>query len=157
MRPRTTRSPSSPARTNESHSRSNKLPQGLMDTRSFLAPRFELSNLSRARSNPTRSSLGYLELLRPLAHKLAQSFHILHRRLRQNAVPQIKNMSRPPACLPQNIFGARLNFLPLRKKQRRIQISLHRSAITQTFPAFIEGNAPVEPDHLGARLLHRRQ
>src|SRR5580698_4662357 len=66
-------------------------------------------------------------------------------------------MSGTPGCAMQNVFGSRLQFLPIREKQNRIEISLHSTFEIEIPPAVIQWNAPVKPNHFGASFAHRGQ
>ena len=56
---------------------------------------------------------------------LRQVLHVVHRRVRQNAVAQIEDVSRARIGQPQNVLGALLHFAPRREQQHRIEIALH--------------------------------
>ena len=86
-----------------------------------------------------------------------QRFHILDWSFGQDAVTQIENVSGTPGGAAQNIFGARLQFLPIREEQDRIEISLHGAFEVEISPAFVKRDAPVEPNHFGAGFSHRGQ
>src|SRR6202011_4339906 len=90
-------------------------------------------------------------------YKASQTLHVLDRRLRQNAMAEIENVSRPSAGTPQNFVRARLQFFPAGEEQNRIQIALHGAAKFQAAPAIVKRNAPVEPNHLRSGFLHRRK
>jgi len=45
----------------------------------------------------------------------------------------------------QNIFGARLQFLPICEQQNRIEIALHGAFGTEAPPAIVERNAQSSP------------
>src|ERR1700680_737684 len=88
-------------------------------------------------------------------YKASQILHVLDRRLWQNAMAEIENVSRPSAGTPQNLLRARLQFAPAGEEQNRIQIALHGTPKFQAAPAFIKRNAPVEPNHLRSGFFHR--
>src|SRR5260370_3771319 len=90
-------------------------------------------------------------------YKASQILHVLDRRLWQNAMAEIENVSRPSAGTPQNFLRARLQFLPAGEEQNRIQIALHGAAKFQAAPAFVKRNAPVEPNHFRSGFFHRRK
>src|SRR5260370_32753668 len=90
-------------------------------------------------------------------HKASQILHVLDRRLRQNAMTEIENVSRPAPGAPQNSLGARLQFCPAGEEQNRIQIALHGAAKFQAAPALVKQNAPVEPDHFRSGFFHGRK
>src|SRR5216683_573525 len=90
-------------------------------------------------------------------HKTSQILHILDRGLWQNAMAEIENVSWPSAGTAQNFLRARLQFFPAGEEQNRIQVALHGAAKFQAAPAFVQRNAPVEPNHLGSGFFHRRK
>src|SRR4029079_7275285 len=69
-------------------------------------------------------------------HHLDQRDHVLDRRLRQDPVTKIKDVSRPATGLIQNplrLFAQRILF---RKQRDRIEIPHHRDVVTDSSPAF---------------------
>ena len=70
---------------------------------------------------------------------------------------QVKDVSRTSARAAQNCFGPRLQLLPVRKEQHRIEVSLHRAFEAHAAPTIVQRNAPVKSDDFGSRLFHGRQ
>ena len=70
---------------------------------------------------------------------------------------EIENVAGTSAGIAQNLFRPRSQVLPFRKEQNRIKVPLHRALVTDTLPAGIERDSPVDTDHIRARLLHRWQ
>src|SRR5581483_3855097 len=68
---------------------------------------------------------------------------------------KIKDMSGTTSGAVENFLCTRLHMAPIREKNHWIQIALNTAAIPQSVPAFIERHPPVEPNHIGASLLHR--
>ena len=55
------------------------------------------------------------------------------------------------------MFGASLEFLPIRKQQDGIEIALHGATMFQVAPADVERDAPIEADHFGSGFIHSGQ
>ena len=88
------------------------------------------------------------------SYKIHQHTHIFYRCLRQNAVAQIKDVSRPPCSLAQNSFRPDLQFFLVRKQQHGIKIALHRAFKVQTTPGLVERHSPVHAHHLRSGFFH---
>src|SRR6185312_11973725 len=74
-----------------------------------------------------------------------------------HTVPKVEYMTRPPSGTRENSAGLGLDSLPRAEQEGRIEVPLHAPVLTGLRPATVERNAPVEPDHVAARLGHRRQ
>ena len=70
---------------------------------------------------------------------------------------QVEDVPRPSRSLRQHLLDAHLQNRLRRKQRNRIQIALHRAAIPHRPPPLIQRSPPVEPNHIRARLPHRRQ
>src|ERR1700687_4286181 len=90
-------------------------------------------------------------------HKTSQVLHVLDGRLRQDSMAEVEDMTGPLTRTAQDIFRARLQFLPAGEEQHRIQVTLHRTTVFQAAPALVEWDAPIESDYFGSRFFHRRQ
>src|SRR5271157_236031 len=95
------------------------------------------------------------ELRRVLADVIAERFHVVHRSFWKDAVAQIEDVAGASSGLAQNVFGARLEFLPIGEEQHRIEIALHGAFEAEALPSGVERNAPVEANDVGAGFLHR--
>src|SRR5215472_16909603 len=82
---------------------------------------------------------------------------ILHRRLGQNAMTKVENVSRASCDPVQNIASAATDFSLWREKRHRIKIALNRKVVTQHFKGIVDRDTPVDTNHLGSRLLDRWQ
>ena len=89
-------------------------------------------------------------------HKLRQRLDVLHRRLRQNAMSQIKNMPRPSAGAPQNLLP-RSPLFPSSRQKAAPDPDFPAPLRTRLPSTRIQRNPPVQADHFGASFLHRRQ
>src|SRR5260221_6508069 len=83
-------------------------------------------------------------------HEFNQSFYVVQRRSGQDAMPQIEDMSRPPAHLIQHGLRARLEFGPGGKERHGVQVALNAHFAAQAIPGGIKINAPVHADHITA-------
>ena len=87
-------------------------------------------------------------------HQARQILHIVHRRFGQDSVAQIEDVAGAPGGEAEDFFRAPLQFLPVGKEQDGIEISLHGALVIEAGPALIEGNTPVESDHIGSSFVH---
>src|SRR5258707_2386187 len=94
---------------------------------------------------------------RMFLHKTSQVLHILDGCFRQDAMAKVEDVAGPLTRTAQDIFRARLQFLPAGKEQHRIQVALHPTSMLQAAPALVQRDAPVETDYFGSRLFHRGQ
>src|SRR5271168_420463 len=89
-----------------------------------------------------------------LAHHLHHRLHILDWRSRHDSVAEIEDVPCAPAGSTQNLPHSRLQNLMRRKQSDRVEISLHRAAVTHRAPALVERLPPVEADYVRARRSH---
>ena len=67
-------------------------------------------------------------------------------------MPEIEDMSFPPGCPPEDIVGRGEDALERTEEHGRIEVPLNRAVAADALPRFVEGRAPVGPDHVAARL-----
>jgi carboxymethylenebutenolidase len=72
-------------------------------------------------------------------------------------VAKIEDVARASGSAAEDVFRARLQFLPIGEEQNGIEIALHRALMTEASPAIVERDTPVEPDHVGSSLFHGGQ
>src|SRR5476649_1619227 len=87
-------------------------------------------------------------LSRSAMHVLREHLHVLHRRRRQDPVPEIEDVSRTTGRAREHVF--RLVEHPPRRAQEqgRIQVALHGAIETDLFPRLVNRNAPVDANHV---------
>src|SRR5690349_19393990 len=90
-------------------------------------------------------------------HHIDNSPDVLHGRVLQDAMAQIEDVTGTSGRAAEDILDAFLDFSLWRKEQCRIEIALHGDIMPEEPPAIIQGDAPVESDHVSAGALHKRQ
>ncbi len=90
-------------------------------------------------------------------HKLHQRRHMLHRRLRQNAVPQVEDMSGATAGPLQHICGPAFDLGEGGEQRYRVQVALDGDVVAQPAPGIVQVDAPIDADYIAAGLLHQLQ
>src|ERR1051325_11544442 len=70
---------------------------------------------------------------------------------------EIEDVSRLPTCLIEDSLRLRAQHIRFRKQRHRIEISHYRYVMTDTLPAFVESDAPVESNHIAAGFAHQLQ
>jgi len=88
--------------------------------------------------------------------RIHQSLHMSYRRIRKDAVAQIKNVSGTPRGLVQDPFGVAAYFRDLGEKDYGIQIPLY-GHIPEPLPGRIEFHPPIDANDLAPRFLHQVQ
>jgi hypothetical protein len=90
-------------------------------------------------------------------HQIDDRFDVLHRRMLQNAMAQVENVTRATARAAQNIMDALFDFRERSKEQSGIKIPLNRDIMPKSSPAIVQGNAPVQADHIPTGTLHKQK
>ena len=90
-------------------------------------------------------------------HYIYDCFHIIHGRVLQDAVTEIKDVTRSAVRAAQNIMHARFEFRVRREERDGVKIPLHGDIISEQSPAIVKWDAPVESDHVTTRAFHQRQ
>ena len=72
---------------------------------------------------------------RILLHETRQILHIVDRRFRQDAVAEIEDVAGASSGAAQNVFRARLQFLPVGEQQHGIKIALHGASRDRAGPS----------------------
>src|SRR5262245_21892137 len=90
-------------------------------------------------------------------YQIHHSFDVLHRRMLQDAVSQIKDMTRSALRAMENIVNPFLDLWQRGKQDCRIQVTLYGAIVSDDSPAFIERQAPIQAEHRAAGTLHERQ
>ena len=90
-------------------------------------------------------------------HEASQVLHIVDWGFGEDAVAEIEDVAGASGGAAENVFGARLQFLPVGEEQNRIEIALHGALVIEASPAFVERDAPVEADDVRSGLFHRGQ
>src|SRR5690348_816155 len=94
---------------------------------------------------------------RILMHKLHQAPHVLDWRLRQDAMPDIEDISRAPSHLFEDMLRARLKRLPRREQRHRIKVSLQGNIVAQAAARIRHLDAPVHADDGASRVAQLLQ
>src|SRR5918993_4247035 len=95
--------------------------------------------------------------LAELMHHIDNGFDVLHRCVLQDAMTQIEDMTGASLGAAHNILHAFFDLRPRRKEQSRVEIALDGDIMPEEFPAIVQRDAPIEPDHVSAGALHKRQ
>src|SRR5690349_3813736 len=106
------------------------------------------SSIPSGPPNETTNSASYF------MYEVYQRNHIFHRRLRQDPVAQVEDVTRTTIRLVQNPFRLRAQHPLISKQHNRIEVTHHRHIMTNAFPSFIESHAPVEPDNITTGFAH---
>src|SRR5215213_2872018 len=80
---------------------------------------------------------------RILVHKLSQPSNIINRRLGQDAVAQVEDMTGPAGGAIENGGSALLDPRPGRKQRHRVEVALHGQARPKLRPGVVELGAPI--------------
>ena len=89
-----------------------------------------------------------------LLHKAGQVFYVLDWSFGQDAVTKVEDMAGASGGELKDVFGASLQFFPIREKQDGIEIALYGAAMVEGAPAPVEWDAPVEANDLGSSFIH---
>ena len=68
---------------------------------------------------------------------------------------EVEDVPVAPARALEHVERRRLETVPRREQRGRIEVALHAS-LADELPAFVERDAPVEPDHVAARCREQR-
>src|SRR5437899_6740415 len=86
-------------------------------------------------------------------HPLHDRLQGLHRRLRENAVPQVEDVPGPPGGSGEHVPYLPLQLRPRRQERDWIEVALNGAGGRgpDPLPRDVERNAPVDADHVAAR------
>src|SRR4051812_13846786 len=84
--------------------------------------------------------------------ELREHLDVLDWRRWQNAMAEVKNVSRAAADAVEDVFGAVEHPARRPEQQRRIQIALHGAIEADVFPRLVDRHAPIDADHIATRL-----
>ena len=90
-------------------------------------------------------------------HHFHDCLHVLNGRMLQDPVSEIEDMTGSAVGPTQNIEHAGLELREGRKEGDGIEIPLNSDVLPEQGPTIIERDAPVQADHITARLFHQRQ
>src|SRR5579875_2768061 len=94
---------------------------------------------------PTRAS-GIVH--HPPMDELDQRMQVFQRRLGEDPVPKVEDMARPPASPAQHVLGAPPDQGGRPEEDGWVEIPLHTPVEADAAPTDVEGDAPVESDHV---------
>ena len=83
---------------------------------------------------------------------LREHLHVLDRRGRQDAVPEIEDVTRPAADAREDVVGLLEHPRRRAEQQRRIEIALDAAVGADARPRLVDRDAPVGADDVAARL-----
>src|SRR5258708_6470432 len=72
----------------------------------------------------------------------------------EDAVTEIEDVAGASGGAAEDVFRARLQFLPPGKQQHGIEVTLDSALVIEPRPAFVEREAPVESDDVGSGFFH---
>ncbi len=84
-------------------------------------------------------------------HRLDQQLQVFQRRLRQDAVPEVEDVSDPAARPPQHVARALANHVCRRQQHRGVEVALD-SKVADMPPPLVQRHAPVERHDVRSRL-----
>src|ERR1700674_357589 len=80
----------------------------------------------------------------PLVDGFDEELKILERRRWQHAMPEIEDVTRPSAGAAEHVTRAVADQLGRTEEHCRIEVALDTSIVTDSFPAVVQRNSPVE-------------
>src|SRR5919198_1797121 len=92
-----------------------------------------------------------------LVDELHQAAKVVRMRVRQYAVAQVEDVARAASGAAKDVLRGRLHALPWAEEDRRVEVALDAPVLADLRPAAVERDAPVEADHVAARVAHRSQ
>src|SRR6516165_5475989 len=90
-------------------------------------------------------------------HEVREILDIVRRSVRKNTMPEIENMPGTTIGQAKYVLRPPLHLRPRGKQCHGIEISLYGMAVPDTAPAFIQGYAPIQPDHFSLGFRQGRQ
>src|SRR5207244_12464552 len=78
------------------------------------------------------------------ADELCESGQDVRISLRENAVPEVEDVTGSAACPPENVERSGFCPLPWADQHRRLEIPLDRAVLSDDAPGVVEGDAPVD-------------
>src|SRR5579872_5544873 len=91
----------------------------------------------------------------PLVHRRDQQLKVLQRRRWEDSMAQVEDVPRPSRRTPEYVLGALADELGGPEQDGRIEVALDPDAGADPLPAFVERNAPVQRNDVGARRRDR--
>ena len=88
-------------------------------------------------------------------HYFYRRFHIFFRRVLQDAVADVENVTRASFGPAQHVMDTFLHFGDGRKQGDGIKVALYGSIMTDSLPALVKRDSPIEADHIAASLAHQ--
>src|SRR5258708_6541897 len=83
-----------------------------------------------------------------LAHHLDHGFHVLHRRLRQDSVPEVEDVAGARAGALQQIGDVQLELRHRREQDSWIEVALDRRAVADVHPGLVDIDAPIHSENI---------
>src|SRR5689334_19979131 len=101
----------------------------------------------------TSTPTGAATLRRDFVDEVDHLAHGVHRRVRQETVPDVEDVARAATGALHHIARRSFHGLTRPEQRHRIEVALHR-ATRKPRPALVERHAPVQPDHVPAHVGH---
>src|ERR1019366_8575501 len=94
---------------------------------------------------------GWYRRLGTAMDKLAQPAEDSRIGSREDTVPEVEDMPRPPGGAGEDVERRRLDPFPRAEQERGGEVALHRPVGACECPAVVEPQPPVEADHVATR------
>src|SRR3569833_437254 len=98
--------------------------------------------------------LGILVLQPKLADHAHHGLHILYRRVWDDAVTKVEDVTRTPIGRAEDFLDSQFQHFKGREERDRIEIALHRMVVSLLAPADVERLTPVKADDISSRRRH---
>ena len=85
-------------------------------------------------------------------HVPREILHVFQRCVWQDAVADVEDVSWLSAGASQDVIRRGKEAIARREEDRRIEVALHRAAVSDDSPGFIERLPPIEANHVAARV-----
>src|SRR5688572_4432526 len=93
-------------------------------------------------------------------HEVYHGAHGVYVRLRQHTMSEVEDVTRPPAGALQDVTDLAIPFRSRREQRRGFEVALNRPLAPDSRPGGIDGNAPVDADHVATgsrKVLQERR
>ncbi len=86
-------------------------------------------------------------------HYVNELFHVIYRRLGQDAMAQIEDVAKSVVCPSEHVFGFCFDHLSVRHQDNWIEVALNCNPI-KIFHCLIEIYSPVDADYGASCSFH---
>src|SRR4030042_2845763 len=90
-------------------------------------------------------------------NRVNQRSYIFDRRVGQNSMSEIEDVTRSTSNAIKNSLNLLLNQIPRSQQNNRIEVSLYRHVTPNTGPSLPDIHAPIHPNHISSCVFHEFQ